>query len=119
LKRLQDNGLPVAAEKCVWRGKEVEFLGYVLSRGGVKMAQDKVEAVLRLKTPRSLTKVQSFLGFANFYQQFIQDYSRIAGLLMELTKKTKQWVWNSEAEVVFTELKQRFTMALILTHFDA
>ena len=47
LKRLQDNGLAVAADKCVWRAKEVEFLGYVLSRDGVKMAQDKVEAVLR------------------------------------------------------------------------
>jgi len=67
LKRLQQNGLAVAVDKCVWRTKEVEFLGYVLSRDGVKMAQDKVEAELRWETPRSLTEVQSFLGFANFY----------------------------------------------------
>ena len=78
LKRLQDNGLAVAAHKCVWRTKEVEFLGYVLSRDGVKMAQDKVEAVLRWETLRSLTEVQSFLGFANFYQRFIRDSSRVA-----------------------------------------
>jgi len=67
LKRLQDNGLAVVVDKCVWRMKEVEFLGYVLSQDGVEMSQGKVEAVLGWETPRSLTEVQSFLGFANFY----------------------------------------------------
>ena len=67
LKRLQRNCLVVAADKCVWRTTEAEILGYILSRDGVKMAQNKVEAVLSWKTPGSLTEVQAFLGFANFY----------------------------------------------------
>jgi len=66
-----------------------------------------------------LTEVQSFLGFANFYRRFIQDYSRVARLLTELTKKTDKWAWNNEADAAFTELKQRFTTAPILAHFDA
>jgi len=120
LKRLQENGLAVAAEKCEWRVTEVEFLGYVLGRQGVKMAQGKVEAVLNWKTPGSLTEVQSFLGFANVYRHFIQDYSRVARALTELTKKTgEKWSWNPEAEKAFQELKQRFTTAPILAHFDA
>jgi len=68
LRRLQENGLAVAADKCMWRTTEVEFLGYILSRKGVKMVQEKVQAVLDWKTPASLTEVQSFLGFANFYR---------------------------------------------------
>jgi len=72
----------------------VEFLGYVLSQDRVKMAQDKVEAVLEWETPRLLTEVQSLLGFANFYRQFIQDYSRVVRPLTELTKKTEKWVWT-------------------------
>ena len=67
LKRLQRNCLVVAVDKCVWRTTEAEILGYILSRDGVKMAQNKVEAVLSWKTPDSLTEVQAFLGFANFY----------------------------------------------------
>jgi len=66
LKRLQRNRLAVSPEKCVWKAKEVEFLGYIIGRDGIKMSTGKVETVLSWKTPNSLTEVQSFLGFANF-----------------------------------------------------
>jgi len=120
LKRLQENGLVVSLEKCVWKAQEVEFLGYVIGRDGIKMAREKVEAVLEWKTPDSLTEVQSFLGFANFYWCFIQNYSRIARPLAEPTKKEGKgkWAWDQEAQAAFEELKQRFTTAPILAHFD-
>jgi len=121
LRRLQRNGLAVSPEKCVWKTQEVEFLDYLIGREGIKMSQEKVEAVLEWKTPQNLTEVQSFLGFANFYRRFIQDYSRVARPLTELTKKEqrKEWSWSLEAEAAFQELKKRFTTAPILAHFDA
>jgi len=63
----------------------VEFLGYIIGRDGIKMAKEKVQAVLEWKTLESLTEVQSFLGFANFYRRVIQNYSRLARPLTELT----------------------------------
>jgi len=121
LKRLQRNGLAVSPEKCVWKTQEVEFLGYIIGQEGIKMSQEKVEAVLSWQRPNSLTEVQSFLGFANFYRRFIQDYSRVAKPLTELTKKEagKEWAWSPEAETAFKELKQRYTTAPVLAHFDA
>jgi len=78
LERLQRNGLAVSPKKCVWKTDEVEFLGYVIGRNGIWMDQAKVDAVLSWQQLASLTETQSFLGFANFYQRFIKDYSRIA-----------------------------------------
>jgi hypothetical protein len=78
LRRLTKNRLAISPEKCVWRTQEVEFLGYLIGRNGIKMSPDKVEAVLEWKSPSSLVETQSFLGFANFYRQFIQDYSQVA-----------------------------------------
>jgi len=118
LRRLQENKLAISPEKYVWKVHEVEFLGYVIGINGIKMSKEKVEAVLGWKTPETLTEDQSFLGFANFYRRFIQDYSRVARPLRELTKKGKEWMWKPETEAAFVKLKQRFTMAPILTHFD-
>jgi len=120
LKRLQSNGLAVSPGKCVWKATEVEFLGYIIGRNGIRMSEDKIQVILEWKTPRSLTEVQSFLGFTNFYRRFILNYSRIAKPLTELTKKEngREWLWNQEAEAAFRELKHRFTTAPILAHFD-
>jgi len=118
LKRLQHNGLAISPEKCIWKAEEVEFLGYVIGRNGIRMSQDKVEAVLSWQQPTSLTETQSFLGFANFYRCFIRDYSKVAHPLTELTKRTEKWAWNPEAEAAFQELKNQFTQAPILAHFD-
>jgi len=102
LRRLQENGLTVSLEKCVWRTQEVKFLGYMIGRKGIDMVKGKVKVVLKWETPKSLTEVQSFLGFVNFYRWFIQDYSRIARPLTELTKKSKkEWKWNPKAEAAF------------------
>jgi hypothetical protein len=58
------------------------------------------------------------LGFANFYRQFIKDYSKVAALLTELTKKDKVFEWSAEAEEAFQELKTRFSTEPILVIFD-
>ena len=61
-ERLQQNGLAVSPEKCVWKAEKVEFLGYIIGRDGVSMSQDKVEAILSWNSPTSVKETQSFLG---------------------------------------------------------
>ena len=46
LRRLQSNNLAVSPEKCVWKAPEVEFLGYIIGRDGIKMAKGKVDVML-------------------------------------------------------------------------
>jgi hypothetical protein len=87
LKRLHDNGLALAPEKCEWHVSKVEFLGYVISAEGVSMAQDKVEDILNWETPKTVKDIQSFMGFANFYRRFIRNFSMLTKYLTDLTKK--------------------------------
>ena len=82
-----------------------EFLGYIIGRNGIRMSEEKVEAILSWKKLESLTETQPFLWFANFYRWFMQDYFRVARPLTELTKKDKEWAWNAEADAAFSELK--------------
>ena len=52
--------------------------------------------------------VKSFLGFTNFYQRFIQNFSYTAKPLNELKEK-KEWTWNKEHGKAFEELKEKIT----------
>jgi len=56
----------------------VEYLGLILSEGHVENDPIKVAGVHNWLTPRSVTEVQSFMGFINFYWYFIQDFSHVA-----------------------------------------
>jgi len=56
LQWLRANMLAISPEKCAWKQKEVEFLGYVIGREGIKMAEEKVKAVLEWKSPASLVE---------------------------------------------------------------
>src|SRR6266436_5465989 len=75
----------------------------------------KVHRVTEWPTPTKVKEVQSFLGFMNFYQKFICDFSDIAHPLYALTHKTQQWVWGSPKQEAFDALKKAVTSAPILT----
>ena len=54
------------------------------------MEADKFKAIKEWKTPTKIKKVESFLGFANFYRWFIKNFSHMAKPLNELKGK-KEW----------------------------
>ncbi len=99
LQRLLENGLYVKAEKCVFHAQSGPFLGYIVSAEGVRMDTDKVQAVVNWPTPDSRKALQRFLGFANFYQWFISNFSQLAAPLTALTSTKTPFRWSSAAEV--------------------
>ena len=115
LEKLRNAGLYAKLEKCVFHQSQVEFLGFIISGEGLFMDPKKIQTVFEWKRPTTVRDVQCFLGFANFYRIFIQDYSKIAARLTRLTCKDKL-EWSMEADQAFEILKMTFTSAPILIH---
>ena len=86
LKALQDNQLQCHPKKCIFGQKEVTFAGHVVMEGKVKMEVDKVEAVRNWKLPSTKPELQSYLGFTNFYSEFINHYAQITTPLTDLLR---------------------------------
>src|SRR5258708_36130069 len=79
------------------------------------MDPTKVCRVMEWPTPMKVKEVQSFVGFVNFYWQFICNFSDIPHSLYALTCKTQQWVSSSVEQQVFDTLKESVTSAPVLT----
>jgi hypothetical protein len=118
LEKLRQAGLYAKPEKCQFSVQEVAFLGYLISPHGVRMDPKKVEAVTAWPIPQSQHDIQVFLGFANFYRKFINEYSHVVAPLTALLKKDVAFRWSPEAQKAFRTLKEAFTTVPILRHFD-
>src|SRR5258705_8538106 len=115
LSTLWEQRLFLKAEKCKFEQKEVEYLGLVISKDHITMDPTKVHGVTEWLTSTKVKEVQSFLGFVNFYQKFIHDFSDIAHPLYTLTHKTQRWVWGSPEQKAFNSLKNTITSTPVLT----
>ncbi|KAG5735420.1 hypothetical protein E4T56_gene12784 [Termitomyces sp. T112] len=118
LELLREYHLHAKPKKCSFHTAEVKYLRVIVTPNSVRMDPAKVDAILNWPSPRNVKEVQSFLGFANFYRCFIDNYSGITKPLNRLTWKDTPWDWDSKCQSVFLLLKKAFTSALVLCHFD-
>ncbi|CAJ0932367.1 unnamed protein product [Ranitomeya imitator] len=116
---LRANSLFVKGSKCLFGVQKISFLGFIFSPSTIEMDPVKVQAIYDWTQPTSLKSLQKFLGFANFYRRFINNFSSIAKPLTDLTKKGADVVnWSSAAVEAFQELKRRFSSAPVLCQPD-
>ena len=113
--RLRRAGLRLKPSKCKLFRRSTSYLGYLISAEGVCCDPGNVVAIKEWKTPNTVSDIRSFLGTANYYRKFVQDYSTIAGPLIRLTRKNIPFVWSNECQKAFETLKHCLTSAPILS----
>ena len=97
LARLERHDMVISLKKSVFHVDTVEFLGYIIGKDAVTMSEKKVESILGWKAPRSVKDVQIFIGFANFYRRFIENFSKVCKPIMDTLKTKgdkKLWSWG-------------------------
>ena len=124
LERLRQYKLYCNLKKCEFDTDEVGFLGFRISPKGVKMEQNRVTSITEWPEPKTFRDLQVFLGFANFYRRFIKHYSKVVAPMtsmlkgMQEGKKSGPFDFGEAQRKSFNALKQAFTGADVLVHFD-
>ena len=102
LQRLKKAGLRVNANKSKFCRSEVEYLGYLITREGIKPQAKKVQALHNMATPKTRKELRSFLGLVNYYRDMTVRRSHIIAPLTKLISKKAPFVW--------TEVHQKLMM---------
>jgi transposase InsO family protein len=118
LQKLQDANLLVEPTKSQFHVQEVDFLGHTIRPNEIRMEKGKIAAVKDWEVPGNVKEVQAFLGFANYYRRFIKNYGKIAAPLHDTTKKGKEFLWDTEQQQAFNEIKERILSEPVLRMFD-
>jgi hypothetical protein len=116
LQQLKDAGLYAKQSKCELFMHEIEFLGHHVGRDGLRMMEDKVQAVQDWPTPRNAGEVRSFLGLAGYYRRFVEGFSKLASPLHELTHTVdgQLFRWTHLHQDAFELLKRKLKEAPVL-----
>ena len=91
------------------------LLEHIVSKKGLEVDMEKVQAILTLAPPTCVREIRGFLGCMGYYRRFIDEYARKAILLTELLKKDVEFSWSPERQRAFEELKLTLTKAPILS----
>ena len=115
LHRLDRAGLKVNGKKSFFAKHELEYLGYWITREGIKPLPDKVRAILALDAPRNRKELRSFIGIVNYYRDMWVRRSHVLAPLASLTSKNTAWSWGPNQEVAFQTAKKIIAREVMLS----
>ncbi len=128
---LLDAGLKINTTKSVFCVQETEYLGYILTRGGIKPQPKMVQAILALNPPNNIKELWWFLGMVQYYRDMWQKQCEMLASLTDLvgeygeTKTTKKnktkkkpWQWESIHQQAFDNVKATIAKEVAFAYLD-
>ena len=112
---MKQAGLRCKPSKCEILRDSIKYLGRLVYKHGLRPDPEAVEAALTWKASKTDTQLMSFLGFANYYREYIKGYADKIYHMQKLTQtKGKNFCWTDEAQVSFENIKHELCEAPVL-----
>lgn len=118
LKRISQSGLTLNFQKSKIGTTSVKFLGHVVSSSGISPDDAKVQAIQKMQQPKTKKELQRFLGMIVYVAKFIPNLSNETTILRRLLSDKNEWIWESNEDACFVNLKKLVTSAPVLSYFD-
>lgn len=113
--RLKAANLTVAREKCQFCRSELRYLGYIVNKNGLQVDPEKIQAIIAIPPPKTVSEVRRFLGLASWYRRFVPQFSTVIAPLSNLLRKNRSFEWDDSCENAFRAIKEYLVSAPVLT----
>ncbi|XP_043203586.1 uncharacterized protein K02A2.6-like [Amphibalanus amphitrite] len=118
IRRIHESGLKLNKTKCEFRRDEVKFLGMKISKNGIGVDDEKLEAIQQLQQPKNVTELRSLLGVVNYLCRFVPHIQERLRPLNDLLKKDAAWNWTPQQQQALDDVKAAVTSAPVLAFYD-
>ena len=120
LKRMENTGVWLKRDKCVFLTPSVIYLGYQIGAQGIHPMAEKVKAIQDAPWQENITELKSYMyiGPLNYYSWFLPNLSTMLAPLYKLLKHIVQWRWTEQQENAFTESKKQLLSNKLLIPFS-
>ena len=105
MHRCIEKNLVLNWEKCHFMVSQGIVLGHIISEKGIEIDKANIDLISKLPSLTNVKTVRKFLGHAGFYRRFIMDFSKIAKPLYKLLEKDAKFIWDTDCQKSFEELK--------------
>ncbi len=119
LKILQDKGYKASFEKSKFFEKEVDWCGFRIDEHGIKPRVSRTEAIAKIKPPKTLREIRSFLVSIQYLMKYIPNLTPKTAPVRNLLQKNTKWQWTEFENSAFENLKQEVNRITPLKHFNA
>jgi hypothetical protein len=114
---LSQHQLFLKQSKCDFGSSEVEYLGHLAGKDGIKVDPKKIKAMQDWPHPKTLKILCGFMGLIGYYRKFIKNYRKIATPLIALLENNS-FTWTRVIAQAFQTLKMAMCTTLVLTLLD-
>jgi hypothetical protein len=118
LQVLREHQLYSMLSNCSFYQNKIHYLGHIISKHGIAVDPEKIEAIRGWPTPRNVSDVKSFMGLVGYYRRFIVGFSKIPHPITYLQEKGTKFEWTLKCEKNFNLLKELLTSAPMLNIVD-
>ena len=101
LQLLREHQLYEKLSKCDFYRDRIQYLGHVISKEGISVDPEKIEAIMNWPTPRNVRDVRYFMGLAGYYMRFIEGFSKVAHAITSLQRQGIKFEWTLKCEEIF------------------
>ena len=112
---LKKEKLFLKKSKCEFGKNSLVYLGHIVGGGELRIDPYKVESIVNWPTPKTVTKVISFLGAAQYWRKFIANFYAITALMHVVTSANKGFQWGGKQQEYFEALKYKISSAPVLS----
>ena len=113
LKIVEKHKIALKLSKCELFIEKVSFLGHVIENGCFKPDPDRYQGIIDLPSPRSISELRRFLGFMNWYRNYISEFADKARPLYQMVVENSLDSWNSSHDKLVANFKEELRSSLL------